>query len=765
MFARPKSQGHSGSFFRSFDTRELILYFLAALFFLGMPFFASASTVTVIDHLYRYPGACSDLGEGWWTAGSYNWNFCGHRASYEYDPAGGTTASFIDGVAGRVFDISDNKSNNQQCVDAFGAGWRNFGTQGIGRVQKYYGVCARWGTISYTPGPERRGILVDVQALDAINILCERNLGGWIGYGPVADFSRSYQQAWCERPEILSLGINPPPSCDSGIFCTGWCIAPWNTCSVNNGITGSCTYTTHSAGGSCTQVVAPGQSCTLNNCSAGNICVSGVCSPVVNGSCGVSINSCNTGSLNNIPDSDTHYLWNCDGLNGGSTDFCWQLKPPPAPDIKADGSDGPITIDYDALVKITWNGAGATPVPNADNCTVTFSDAGGNWSGTAGIVPYRLRATRTHTLSCTGPGGTRTDPVTVNVRAPTLFADLVTSGNGFAPWDVSLRADVSGTAIGPFNYSFWWDCNNGSRNVGIVASDPSCGALPSDAPGGGCTPGPNGAKCNGETAKTLSVSHLYTSPRDSPYRPKVIIEDQGGAPPDEDRASIKVDEFFDFDFQSERLFYAVPLPDSAFITIFVYQTASSLAKSRPVTFQRSNVAPSPSFDISAVTFDGRRSANCIPGKPTFICSIPMSITTSSLTPKQLYKIKVTATANRGDGVIIPKQRSFDLVTAPPPTGDITANGQGGSVVIPFGGVALLEWTSNDADSCRVLPAPRGVSSGTSCAQSNGCNSSTKPLQVNTDYVLNCTWLGGNLDVDRISVNVGKRPPTFIEIKP
>ncbi|MCB9810434.1 hypothetical protein H6781_02475 [Candidatus Nomurabacteria bacterium] len=49
---------------------------------------------------------------------------------------------------------------------------------------------------------------------------------------------------------------------------------------------------------------------------------SGLPLPVVNGSCGATNNACTSGSLNNIPDTATDYLWNCNGSGGGSNASC-----------------------------------------------------------------------------------------------------------------------------------------------------------------------------------------------------------------------------------------------------------------------------------------------------------------------------------------------------------------------------------------------------------------------------------------------------------
>ncbi len=54
--------------------------------------------------------------------------------------------------------------------------------------------------------------------------------------------------------------------------------------------------------------------------------VSGSPTPV-NGQCGATQNSCTAGTLNDIADNSTHYLWQCTGLNGGTTASCSLAKP------------------------------------------------------------------------------------------------------------------------------------------------------------------------------------------------------------------------------------------------------------------------------------------------------------------------------------------------------------------------------------------------------------------------------------------------------
>ena len=77
-------------------------------------------------------------------------------------------------------------------------------------------------------------------------------------------------------------------------------------------------------------------------------------------------------------------------------------------DIKANCSNGPITIPYNTSASLTWNSS------NADSCY-----ASGAWSGTKALSGSQstgsLTSSRTYTLTCTGPAGSASDSVTVNV--------------------------------------------------------------------------------------------------------------------------------------------------------------------------------------------------------------------------------------------------------------------------------------------------------------------------------------------------------------
>ncbi|MBN2020809.1 MAG: hypothetical protein JW749_11370 [Sedimentisphaerales bacterium] len=98
--------------------------------------------------------------------------------------------------------------------------------------------------------------------------------------------------------------------------------------------------------------------------------------------------------------------------------------------------------------------------------------------------------------------------------------------SGTAPLNVNLTADVSGTASGTINYSFWWNCNDLSTSVSYVSS--VCGDPWNST---------YGAKFDGIWDDPKTVNHIYSSP--GTYSAKVIAE-RGSAPPAENRFTITV---------------------------------------------------------------------------------------------------------------------------------------------------------------------------------------------------------------------------------
>jgi len=82
-------------------------------------------------------------------------------------------------------------------------------------------------------------------------------------------------------------------------------------------------------------------------------------------------------------------------------------SPAPTADIKANGSDGPITVASGTAVTISWTST------NASGCSVTP----GGWTGTSGSQSVSPTSTTTYVLNC--DSGAATDQVVVNVTSST----------------------------------------------------------------------------------------------------------------------------------------------------------------------------------------------------------------------------------------------------------------------------------------------------------------------------------------------------------
>ncbi len=115
------------------------------------------------------------------------------------------------------------------------------------------------------------------------------------------------------------------------------------------------------------------------------------------------------------------------------------VKPGSAPlvDIKANGEDGPISINYNSSANLSWTST------NTDSCT-----ASGDWSGskdTSGSEPTgNLSSNKTYTLSCTGLTGTASDSVEVNVASSQTGTIQVKARLDGKSWSGSLNFALSG---------------------------------------------------------------------------------------------------------------------------------------------------------------------------------------------------------------------------------------------------------------------------------------------------------------------------------
>ena len=126
-----------------------------------------------------------------------------------------------------------------------------------------------------------------------------------------------------------------------------------------------------------------------------------------------------------------------------------------------------------------------------------------------------------------GPPSNGATATPATSTTPTLTAALSANpASGTAPLSTTLTATSGGTAAGPVNFTFWWNCPSAGTSVSAVV--PTCGD-PANAT--------FGAKFNGVNGATQVAKTTYAT--SGTYSAKVIIE-QGGAPPAEQRSSITV---------------------------------------------------------------------------------------------------------------------------------------------------------------------------------------------------------------------------------
>lgn len=111
--------------------------------------------------------------------------------------------------------------------------------------------------------------------------------------------------------------------------------------------------------------------------SSGNNDACGAVSTVVNGNCSTSRNTCTSGELDDIEDSDTEYKWNCVGTNGGTTDNCSKTKSAgdAVVDIKlafagVKKDNGKCAVNWPVTVKVL-NNAGVNVLDDTFSATPT----------------------------------------------------------------------------------------------------------------------------------------------------------------------------------------------------------------------------------------------------------------------------------------------------------------------------------------------------------------------------------------------------------
>src|SRR3989338_6727119 len=148
--------------------------------------------------------------------------------------------------------------------------------------------------------------------------------------------------------------------------------------------------------------------------------------------------------------------------------------------------------------------------------TPTFS-----WSSVSGANKYWLMVATSSSVFPTDVNASSCSSFIISVNTTST-----SQTSGLSPLSTNLSADISGTATGSINYTFWWNCTNTGTSVSSVTS--VCGDPWNST---------YGAKFDGVTDDPKTVSHTYSSA--GTYTAKVIVE-RGSALPVEAQVTITV---------------------------------------------------------------------------------------------------------------------------------------------------------------------------------------------------------------------------------
>jgi len=153
-----------------------------------------------------------------------------------------------------------------------------------------------------------------------------------------------------------------------------------------------------------------------------------------------------------------------DTMYGQDKTFTTLCDNSPTVDIKANNSDGPITIAYNYAATLTWTSQ------NANSCT-----AAGAWSGTkltsGSESTGNLTSSKTYTITCFGLGGSASDSVAINVQqvlgevSPTIQKKARNLSDGQSYYSDSVIADPDEVL------EFLIQINSGSEAQSVTVKD------------------------------------------------------------------------------------------------------------------------------------------------------------------------------------------------------------------------------------------------------------------------------------------------------
>ena len=260
----------------------------------------------------------------------------------------------------------------------------------------------------------------------------------------------------------------------------------YRTRSCTAGYTGTSLY---SAADQCRYRCEDGAWTSLNACTA---------SASVSGQCGTTNNTCSAGTLNNTPDTDSHYQWQCTGQNGGNTASCQKAKPVSLPSISPPSKPRNIALTPGPeSVTISWNvpanngGAAITKYQYqykefSDTTYGSYHDIPGGGSITSYTKTGLTSGTKYqfHTRACNGPNRCGDYAVTVNGATPTNVINAINGVCNNSQRNSCTTGTSNDGAVSDTSSYYRWRCDGSSsgNNSGTCQkAKTSCGSIASQS--------------------------------------------------------------------------------------------------------------------------------------------------------------------------------------------------------------------------------------------------------------------------------------------
>jgi uncharacterized repeat protein (TIGR01451 family) len=441
----------------------------------------------------------------------------------------------------------------------------------------------------------------------------------------------------------------------------------------------------------------------------------------------------------------------------------------PTVDIKANGSDGPITVQSGTQATLSWNSS------NATNCNAS----GGPWSGTKQLSgsesTQTLTQPATYSITCTNSAGqSASDSVTINIQQvqnPTVdikangqdgtltlpfvqqFTLSWTSNNATScqasnGWSGSKT--LNGSEVRNANASFTTYTITCTNSAGVSASDSVSVMVQGDP-----EPPTVDLRANGSngpitiqsgTQATLSwTSNNATSCQATggPWSGTKQLNSSESTQP-----------------LTQSTTYTITCSNSVGVTASDSVTINVNQPQNPTVDIKANGSDGPvqiAYNTSAtLSWTSNNATSCYASSGPWSGNKPLnsSESTGSLTQGATY----TITCQNSQGVTDSDSVTITVSQPQNPTVDIKANGSDGPITIQSGTQATLSWTSQNANSCYASSGPW---SGTKALNSS---ETTQSLTQNTTYSITCQNSQGVTDSDSVTINIQQQNNPTVDIK-